>query len=131
MKCIEVVAAVFQDKNKNFFCARRGNSGELALKWEFPGGKIEKGESREEALIREISEELLVSISVDEYIMTVEHQYPSFLLTMHVFKCSIQYGSMKLTEHTDSKWLPASWLDEIDWAEADIPSIDKLKKDSL
>ena len=127
MKYIEVVAAVFKDENNNIFCARRKDEGELALKWEFPGGKIEENENHVEALIREIDEELNTEIIVKDYIMTVNHQYNFFHLTMHAYNVDIVKGHLRLNEHTDSKWLKKDDLMELDWAAADIPIVKKLK----
>ncbi len=125
MKNIEVVAAVFI-KDGKVFCAQRANKGLLPLKWEFPGGKIEENETKEEALIREIKEELHTDIKIERYLMTVKHQYETFFLTMHVYICSIINDKLVLTEHVDSKWLPKSELNSLDWAEADKPVVKKL-----
>ena len=127
MKCIEVVAAVFKDDEGRYFCTRRKDKGELALKWEFPGGKIEKGETHKEALVREIKEELSVYIDVKDFIMTVKHQYINFYLTMHVYFTDIISGELVLNEHLDSKWLHKDELQNLDWAEADLPIINELK----
>ena len=123
MKRIEVVAAVFKNKKNEYFCARRKDEGELALKWEFPGGKIEPGETKEQALKREIEEELSTEIEVLDYITTVEHQYKTFHLTMHAYHARIINGDLELSEHTGYKWLPKEKLDSLDWAAADIPII--------
>lgn len=125
MKKLEVVAAVFINDNK-VFCAQRANKGPLALKWEFPGGKIEENESKEDALKREIKEELLTDIKVDKFLMTVEHQYETFHLTMHVFFCTVTNGELTLNEHVNSCWLNKEELLSLDWAEADIPIVNKL-----
>lgn len=126
MKKIEVVAAVFKNKRNEYFCARRKDEGELALKWEFPGGKIEPGESKEEALKREIEEELSTEIEVLDFITTVVHQYKSFHLTMHAYHVKIVNGDLNLTEHTDFRWLSKEQLNSLDWAAADIPIIEVL-----
>lgn len=128
MKNIEVVAAVFENDKNEFFCARRRDQGELALKWEFPGGKIEVNETKEQALIREIKEELDTDIEIDNFIMTVQHQYQGFHLTMHAYKTTILKGNLELSEHTDSKWLPKNKMLELDWAAADIPIVIELIK---
>lgn len=125
MKRIEVVAAVLINNNK-VFCTKRKNSGELALKWEFPGGKIELNESHQEALTREIQEELNTKIKVGNFIMTVTYQYNSFFLTMHAYYCKVVKGDLSLNEHTDSVWLPKEELTKLDWAAADIPIVKKL-----
>jgi len=126
MKSIEVVAAIIQNDNDEIFCARRKNDGELALKWEFPGGKIEEQETPKEALKREIKEELTADIEVQDYLMTVKHQYNTFHLTMHAYYAKITNGTLQLKEHTSWKWLPKNRLHELDWAAADIPLIEAL-----
>lgn len=124
---IEVVAAVIIKDNK-IFCAQRPNKGEVGLKWEFPGGKIELGETKEEALIREIKEELNSEIKVLEYITTVKHEYSTFFLTMHVFKCQLVSGNLEISEHVDAKWVTYDEIKSLDWAPADIEIIDLLLK---
>lgn len=124
-KHIEVVAAVIKQGDK-YFCAQRQDKGELAKKWEFPGGKIEKNETKEAALIREIKEELNSTIKVLDFLITVEHHYKSFDLTMHVFMCEVTQGSLEISEHLDSKWLLKSEMSNYDFAAADLPIIDIL-----
>lgn len=126
MKMIEVVAAVITDDKNRVFCARRKDEGELALKWEFPGGKIELNESHQEALKREIKEELSASIHVGNFIKTVNHSYQSFHLTLHAYFSTVEHGSLVLSEHVDAQWLPVSSLKDLDWAEADVPVVDYL-----
>ncbi len=127
MKTIEVVAAVILREEK-VLCVRRDEHEKeyVSLKWEFPGGKVEVGESREEALVREIREELSVDIEVSEFLMTVEHTYPDFHLTMHVFKCVLDQGEITLNEHVALKWLSVDELDQLDWAAADVPVVKSL-----
>ena len=127
MKTIEVVAAMIFREGKVLCVQRAEHAREyISLKWEFPGGKVEIGESREEALVREISEELSVDIEVSEFLMTVEHAYPDFHLTMHVFKCVLDQGEITLNEHVALKWLSLDELDQLDWAVADIPVVEFL-----
>lgn len=128
MKHYEVVAAVFTDKENKIYCARRRNDGELALKWEFPGGKIEPGETKEQALVREIKEELSADIEVLDYITTVNHQYDTFKLTMHAYYAKVIKGELLLSEHTGYKWLDKTELMSLDWAPADIPIVELLMK---
>lgn len=125
MKKIEVVAAIIIEDNK-IYCARRANKGEVALKWEFPGGKIEAGENPKDALIREIQEELNATIKVDSFFKTVEHQYESFFITMHSYICSLDKGSLTISEHVEDKWLEIKDMDSLDWAPADIPIVNKI-----
>lgn len=126
MKKIEVVAAVIK-KGDKYFCAQRKDFGELAKKWEFPGGKIESNETKEQALIREIKEELDTEINIIKYITTVYHQYNSFFLTMHAFECEVVTGELEISEHLDSKWLSKHEMGAYDFAAADIPIIEALK----
>ena len=125
MRRIEVVAAVIQKDNK-VFCAQRNLAKSQGGKWEFPGGKIEEGETKEEALVREIKEELDSEIVVDKYLMTVEHDYPTFHITMHAYLCSLVNGELTLKEHNDSIWLTKENLLTLDWADADKPIVNKL-----
>ena len=126
---LEVVAAVIHLKGK-VICVRRGPNVQefISDKWEFPGGKVEVGESREEALVREIREELSVDIEVSELLMTVEHTYPDFHLSMHVFKCVLDHGEITLNEHVALNWLSIDELDQLEWAAADIPVVESLMK---
>jgi len=123
MKHYEVVAAVFTDDQNRIYCTRRRDNGDLALKWEFPGGKIEQGETKQEALIREVKEELSTDIEVLDYIMTVDHQYNSFKITLHVYFTKIVNGDFILSEHIEAKWLDKEDLMKLDWAEADLPVV--------
>ena len=125
LKRVEVAAAVIQKDNK-IFCAQRNLSKSMGGKWEFPGGKIEIGETREEALVREIREELDSDIVVEKYIMTVEHDYPTFHITMHAYLCTLLKGELTLKEHNDSVWLSKGELLNLDWADADMPIVNKI-----
>ena len=127
MRQIEVVAAIIFQNDKVLCVQRTEHEKEyVSLKWEIPGGKVEVDESREEALVREIREELSVDIEVSEFLMTVEHTYPDFHLTMHVFKCVLDQGEISLNEHVALKWLSIDELDQLDWAAADIPVVKSL-----
>lgn len=125
MKTIKVVAALITD-GKGVFATARGY-GDYKGWWEFPGGKIEAGESPDEALRREIMEELESEISVDEYIDTIEYDYPEFHLSMRCYWCSLISGSLILKEAADAKWLDADTIDSVKWLPADITLIDKIK----
>ncbi len=127
MKNIHVAAAVILQDLK-VFVARRKDAGELALKWEFPGGKLEAGESGEQAIIREIREELSITVAVQRHFLQVSHQYTSFFLTMDAYLCSIEEGTITLSEHVNCRWVDASELMELDWAAADIPIAQNLKE---
>lgn len=127
MKHVEVVAAVIM-RDDTVFCAQRKDEGETAKQWEFPGGKIEIGETREQALAREIFEEFSTRIKVDEYITTVNHEYNTFSITLHAYRCSVIKGSLTLTEHLDSRWLARDELLNLDWAAADIPIAEQVRE---
>ena len=126
MKTIEVVAAII--KHADTILATRRGYGEFINMWEFPGGKIEVGETNEEALIREIREELSITISVDTLITTVDYDYPNFHLTMHCFLCTQVNGTLTLNEHNDAKWIHSSELNELNWLPADLEILQELKK---
>jgi 8-oxo-dGTP diphosphatase len=126
-KTIEVVAAVIQ-KDGLYFCAQRPDRGELANKWEFPGGKIEHGETPEKAIKREIKEELDTDVLVHNYMLTVHHEYNTFIITLHAYQCSILQGNLELSEHISSRWVSASDMIGLDFAEADKPIIEYLLK---
>ena len=126
MKIIKVVAAIIID-GENIFATQRGY-GEFEGGWEFPGGKIEEGETPEEALVREIKEELDTVIEVGELIDTVEYDYPNFHLSMDCFICCIKEGDLVLKEHSAAKWLTKETLDSVDWLPADEGLIIKLKE---
>lgn len=126
MKTIKVVAAVIKRNNK-IFVTQRGY-GEFKDGWEFPGGKVEKGETKEEALIREIKEELDTVIKVDSYLDTIEYDYPDFHLSMDCFICSIVEGHLVLKEHEDSKWIKKEEIDTLNWLPADLIILDKVKE---
>lgn len=126
-KKVEVVAAIIINDGK-ILCVQRGENKlpYISRKYEFPGGKIEAGETNEETIIREIKEELHMDIRTEKEYITVEHEYPDFHLTMHSFICSCEDSTVKLTEHVAYKWLSINELEGLDWAAADIPIVDEL-----
>ena len=126
MKTIHVVAAVIRHGNR-IFATQRGY-GEFKDGWEFPGGKVEPGETAEEALVREIREELDARISVGEKIERVEYDYPSFHLSMDCFFCTIRSGELVLKEHEAARWLTAETLDSVEWLPADLGLVADIKK---
>lgn len=128
MKHIHVVAAIIIN-NEEFLCVQRDvNKFEyISKKFEFPGGKIEDGESKEEALAREIKEELDLDIQIQKDFLTVNYDYPDFKLTMYSFLCTCNNRNLALKEHISSKWCSRKELKELDWAAADIPIVNKLK----
>lgn len=126
-KKVEVVAAIIINDGK-ILCVQRGENKlpYISKKYEFPGGKIEAGESNEETIIREIKEELNMDIRTEKDYITVEHEYLDFHLIMHSIICSCEDPTVQLTEHIEYKWLTLSELDGLDWAAADIPIVEKL-----
>lgn len=129
MKHIEVVAAIIVHDGK-ILCTQRGvNKYEyISEKYEFPGGKLEAGETLVDAVKREIREELIMDISVGDKFLTINHKYPDFELTLHSFICKSADCSFTLTEHIDFKWLTVDELGDLDWAAADIPIVEKLMR---
>jgi 8-oxo-dGTP diphosphatase len=125
MKIVRVVAAVIQ-KGNAVFATQRGY-GEFKDGWEFPGGKIEKGETPQEALEREIKEELDTEIEVGDLLTTVESDYPNFHLSMTCFLCSIKSGNLILKEHESAKWLTLDQIDSVDWLPADKIVVEKYR----
>ena len=126
MKTIKVVAAIIIDREK-VFATQRGY-GEFKDGWEFPGGKIEPGETPQEALVREIKEELDTEIEVGELLDTVEYDYPKFHLSMDCFICKIKSGDLVLKEHEEAKWLTKETLDSVEWLPADEGVVEKIRK---
>ena len=124
-KTIEVVAAVIFDEQGRIFATQRGY-GEWKDWWEFPGGKIEPGETPQQALCREIREELDADIEVGELLRTIDYDYPTFHLTMHCFKCRLANGHLTLLEHEAAKWLTPSDLQSVRWLPADEEIIQDL-----
>ena len=132
MKCYKVVAAIIEYED-NILCMQRGKSkyDYISYKYEFPGGKVEIDESNEEALIREIQEELDLEIVVDRFFMTVNHKYADFEIIMHSYICTTKTKIINLKEHIDYKWLNINNFISLNWAEADIPIVNKLENSIL
>lgn len=131
MKTIRVVAAVIKavnEKGESIIFATQRGYGEFKGGWEFPGGKIENGETPQEALKREIMEELDTEISVGKLLDTIEYDYPEFHLSMDCFWCDIIKGDLVLKEHEDARWLTREQLDDVEWLPADITLIEKIRK---
>ncbi len=128
MKRIEVVAAVIR-KGDRIFATQRGY-GDWKDWWEFPGGKMEPGEAPEEALVREIREELNAEIAVGDLIETVEWDYPAFHLTLHCYWCTLLTDAVRLNEHESARWLDAASLSSVRWLPADESLVERIK-DSL
>ena len=126
MKRIEVVAAIIR-KEDRIFATQRGY-GDWKDWWEFPGGKMEPGETPEEALVREIREELSAEISIDRFLHTVEWDYPAFHLTLHCFLCSLRAEALHLNEHEAARWLAKEELGSVDWLPADLQIIDNIRR---
>lgn len=134
MKTVRVVAAVIKAENEKgkpiIFATQRGY-GDLKGGWEFPGGKIEEGETPQEALKREIMEELDTEISVGDLIDTIEYDYPTFHLSMDCFWCQIVKGDLVLKEHEAAKWLRMDELDSVEWLPADVLLVKQIKNTML
>lgn len=126
MKTIKVVAAIIVDNHK-IFATQRGY-GEFKGGWEFPGGKVEEGESPKQALVREITEELDVVIEVGDFFDTVEYDYPTFHLSMDCFVCTLKTGKMILKEHAAARWLDRESLYSVDWLPADKGLVRKCEE---
>lgn len=129
MKTYHVVAAIIKEGNK-IFATQRGY-GDYKDGWEFPGGKIEPGETPEQALVREIQEELAMTIAVERHVVDVSYDYPQFHLEMGCFLCSIAEGAPRLLEHEAARWLDAREIDSVDWLPADILVVDALKEQGI
>jgi 8-oxo-dGTP diphosphatase len=127
MKNVEVVAAIIVNDHTILCVQRNINKYEyISKKFEFPGGKMEPGETKEETIKREVLEELNMQIEIQKEFLTIKHQYPDFHLTMHSFICHCKEPTVTLTEHIAYKWLQKTELTQLDWAAADIPIVEKL-----
>ena len=124
MKHIEVVAGIIKDGDK-IFATQRGY-GEFKDGWEFPGGKMEPGETPQQALARELKEELAIDVNVGNFLCTVDYDYPTFHLTMHCFYCSVIGGELTLLEHEAAKWLKTTELHSVNWLPADVEVVAAL-----
>lgn len=126
-KTVNVVAAVIK-RGDMIFATQRGY-GDLKGGWEFPGGKIEEGESPEAALVREIKEELDTEISVDKFLHIIEYDYPSFHLSMRCYLCSVVSGDLNLKEHEAARWLTKETLNSVEWLPADVELIPMINEE--
>tara|TARA_R110002096_G_scaffold183757_12_gene361924 strand:+ start:6061 stop:6459 length:399 start_codon:yes stop_codon:yes gene_type:complete len=127
IKKVEVVAAVIHFENEILCVQRPENKLDyISRKFEFPGGKIENGETQKEALARELREELDIKPLISDLFLTVVHTYPDFELTMHSYSCTARSKDLKLKEHISALWLKKNNLSNLDWAEADVPIVNKL-----
>lgn len=124
MKYINVVAGLIYDGDKILITKRSG--GEFDGMWEFPGGKIESGETHREALERELMEELSIGASMEQYLMTLTHQYETFHLTMHLYWTKIVSGTLTLNEHSDFKWISKEELEGVNWVPADVVVVERI-----
>lgn len=127
LKRIEVVGAVFVHDGR-VFAAKRGPGKSMAGYWEFPGGKVEAGETPEDALARELREELQIECAVDEFLVTATREADTAVIELSTYLCTIIEGVPVLTEHEESRWLPVSELCDVEWAPADIPTVELLQE---
>ena len=127
MKHIEVVAGIIEYNGK-ILCMQRdkGKFDYISYKWEFPGGKIEEGETKQQALERELTEEMEFKVEVGEHLIDIYYEYPDFTMNMYCFKCKAHSDKFVMNVHHDFKWLNVSELKTIDWAPADIPAVEKI-----
>lgn len=130
-KTVHVVAAIIENENDEILCALRGPEMTLPNYWEFPGGKIEEGESKEEALMREIDEELGCKIEVLKHVDDTTYEYEKVIVRLETFMSIITNGTPKASEHAEIKWVPRKELNTLNWAPADIPAIEKLLSDEV
>ncbi|MDD6786063.1 MAG: 8-oxo-dGTP diphosphatase MutT [Eggerthellales bacterium] len=129
MKTVEVVAAVIK-KEDAIFATQRGY-GDFAGGWEFPGGKVEPGETPEQAIVREIQEELETTVAVDGFLTTIDYDYPTFHLTMHCYVCHVSEGRLHLLEHSAAKWLTLNAIDSVEWLPADVAVVEAIRAQKI
>lgn len=127
MKQVHVVSGIMKNENGHILCTKRSSNGRLPDKWEFPGGKIEPGESKQQTLVRELREELGIEAIIGKHFCTVTHQYPEFHLTMDVFDIEQFSGDITLYVHQNAKWVSPNKLLTLDWLEADYPVVRQLQ----
>lgn len=130
-KIVHVVGAIIENEQKEILCALRGPEMTLPNYWEFPGGKVEQGESKEEALKREIQEELGCTIEVYEHIEDTTYEYEKVIVRLETFMAKVVSGSPVASEHAELKWMTRQELPSLNWAPADIPAIEKLSNSNL
>lgn len=129
-KTVHVVAAIIENEQKEIFCALRGPQMTLPNYWEFPGGKIEESETKQEALKREITEELNCGIEVFDQVEDTTYEYEKVIVRLETFMAKILSGSPRLSEHAEMKWVSRENLETLNWAPADIPAIEKLVREN-
>lgn len=128
MKHVNTVAGVIKNEKGEILCTLRdqGKYDYVSFKWEFPGGKIEEGETHEETLIRELREELDIEVQIEDFFYQIEHDYPDFHLSMALYECKLISKEIKMNVHKEIKWLAPKDIMSLDWAEADIPAAKKI-----
>ena len=127
-KNVTTVAGIIENENGEYLCSLRdkGKYEYVSYKWEFPGGKLEAGETNEQALARELMEELNIKVQIGDFFYQVEHEYPDFFLHMAVYKCKLVSHDLQMNVHKDLKWLKPSEMLDLDWAAADLPVVQKF-----
>jgi 8-oxo-dGTP diphosphatase len=131
MKVVHVVGAVIQNEQGEILCAKRAAHLTLGGYWEFPGGKIEENESHEQALIREINEEMGVQIDVGDLVADIYHEYPSVIVHLITYKAFLKSGELSSTDHDELVWLSVERLKELEWAPADVPTVERLISEKM
>lgn len=128
MKLITTVAGVIENENGEILCTLRdqGKYDYVSFKWEFPGGKMEEGETKEQTLKRELMEELAIEVEIEDFFYQVEHDYPDFHLSMAVYRCKLITKELTMNVHKDLKWLKPADMKDLDWAAADLPVANKV-----
>ena len=133
MKVVTTVAGIIKNEKGEILCTLRdkGKYEYVSFKWEFPGGKLEEGETNQEALARELKEELDIEVNIGDFFYQIEHDYPDFHLSMALYECQLISKEIKMNVHKEMKWLLPKDIMDLDWAEADFPAVELIYKNSV